>query len=182
MAINPIGLNLPKIPTFDELLKQVKQPKVAITSPVGDLMDANGAAELGYKIPDDWQLKHDTIEGDSLLSPRGEVFKNIKLSPEGRIEDFDIFTTDGKPIQLPTPTTMPSPVAIKGADFTQFKPEPIREPEGVPLEPPQLNRELFKKALSAALPSLVKPQLEDWAVDYFSSDLTKSHMCSNIFW
>ncbi len=101
-----------QIPTFEELLKKVKQPKVTVSS---DLLDADSASELGYKIPDEWKLGQD-ITGTSLISPRGNIFKNLKISPEGRIEDFEPVSAEGKPIKLP----------------------PVKPEEPPPVEPPKV--------------------------------------------
>ena len=110
-----------EIPTFDELLKKIKQPKVTVGGLVGDELDSDGALELGYKIPANWKLRQD-ITGASLISPRGNIFKNLKLGPEGNIEDFGVFSAGGTPIKLPPSLLKPPP-----------EPPPTEPPE-LPLE------------------------------------------------
>ncbi len=120
-----------KIPTFEELLKRVKAPKVTIKT-AGDLVDSDSASRLGYKIPPEWKLGQD-ITGTSLVSPRGNIFRNLKLSPEGKIEDFEPFSAEGKPIRLPSLLRTAEP-SFKVEVPTGTPPPPPIEPP--PVEPP----------------------------------------------
>ncbi len=108
---------LPRIPTFDELLKKVKQPKV----PKIEELDTTQASGLGYNLPPNWKLNR--LGGvDSLISPRGLTFNNLKRDDNGKITDFQAFRGD-KPVRLPQPIVEP----------------PIEPPpEEPPVEPPPI--------------------------------------------
>ena len=64
------------------------------------------------------------------------IFKNLKLSPEGRIEDFEPFSAEGAPIKLP-PVKPPLP--------------PVEPPEYPPQESPPIPP-------SQTLPPNIPPQ------------------------
>jgi len=99
-----------KIPTFEELLKKIKQPKVTVKA-TGDLLDSDSASQLGHKIPPEWKLGQDII-GTSLISPRGLTWR--KIGDTNTIADFKPFSAEGKPIKLPPPIEPPpEPPPIK---------------------------------------------------------------------
>ena len=162
----------PKIPTFEELLEEVKAPKVPTVKATGDLLDSDSASRLGYKIPSEWKVGQD-ITGTSLISPRGNIFKDIKLSPEGRIEDFKPFSAEGEPIKLPPTIKKPemseqflyeewkrgvpiSETKAKIGAMPPIEPPPPVEPLGdeIPgdLPPKGPLRDLFIQRLKAPLP------------------------------
>ncbi len=121
-------MTLPKIPTFEELLKKVKLPKVPVKDLSADEFDASQASALGIKLPQGWKLKRS--EGvDTLLSPRGLTFSNLKMD-KGKVVDFQAFHGD-RPVPLATDKT------------TQLKPLPSsvlewpEEPQ-FPTAPPPL--------------------------------------------
>ena len=94
---------LPRIPTFEELLKKVRQPKV----PELEDIDATQASELGFNLPPNWRLRR--LGGvDSLISPRGLTLRDLKMD-EGKLTDFQAFRGD-KPVRLPQPIVEPPPV------------------------------------------------------------------------
>ena len=111
---------LPRIPTFEELLKKVRQPKV----PEPEDIDATQASEFGYNLPPNWRLQR--LGGvDSLISPRGLTFRDLKMD-EGKITDFQAFRGD-KPVRLPQPIVEPPP---------EEPPPEEPPPEEPPIEPP----------------------------------------------
>ena len=116
---------LPRIPTFDELLKRVRQPKV----PKLEELDATQASEFGFNLPPNWRLSR--LGGvDSLISPRGLTFRDLKRDDNGQITDFQAFRGD-RPVRLPQPIVEPPPV--------DPPPEPPPEPplvEPPPIKPP----------------------------------------------
>ncbi|GAG90227.1 unnamed protein product, partial [marine sediment metagenome] len=115
---------MPRIPTFEELLKRIRQPKV----PKIEELDDTQASELGYKLPSGWRLKR--LEGiDSLISPRGLTFTDLKFDG-GKITDFQAFRGD-KPVRLPTTPVEPPPVKKKPEISEQFIYEELKR--GVPI-------------------------------------------------
>ncbi len=86
---------LPRIPTFEELQKRVKEPKV----PEVEELKVEVAPEF-RNLPPGWSVRR-TPFGDSLVSPRGLTFSNLKLEG-GKITDFKVFRGD-RPIRLPQP-------------------------------------------------------------------------------
>ncbi|KKL67133.1 hypothetical protein LCGC14_2138050, partial [marine sediment metagenome] len=140
-----------KIPTFEELLKKVKTPKVPTITATGDLLDSDSASRLGYKIPSEWKVGQD-ITGTSLISPRGNIFKDIKLSPEGRIEDFKPFSAEGEPIKLPPVKPPPEPPPVESPPIETPPIEPLGDEIPGDLPPKGPLRDLFIQRLKAPLP------------------------------
>ncbi len=127
-------MTLPRIPTFEELLKKVRQPKV----PEPEELDATQASELGFNLPPNWRLRR--LEGvDSLISPRGLTFRDLKRDDNGKITDLQVFRGD-KPVRLPQPIVEPP---VEPPSVEPFEGE--LPPEG-PL------RDLFIQRLKAPLP------------------------------
>jgi len=87
-------------------------------------LDSDNASRLGYKIPSEWKVGQD-ITGTSLISPRGNIFKDIKLSPEGRIEDFKPFSAEGEPIKLPPVKPPPEPPPVESPPIETPPIEPL---------------------------------------------------------
>ena len=120
-----------KIPTFEELLKKVKQPRVSdAVTPERDF------PSLGFQPPPGFKVLGD----GSLLSPRGITFKNIKVE-NGKITDFQAFKGD-KPIRLPSPLT--SDVVTPSRPFPGLKPlvdqplPPVQPLAHPPIEQPPI--------------------------------------------
>ena len=112
---------LPRIPTFDELLKKVKQPKV----PEVEELDTQVAPEF-RNLPPGWSVRR-TPFGDSLISPRGLTFRNLKLEG-GKITDFQAFRGD-KPVRLPPVEPPPEQPPVRGLAPLPLRPfAPLVEP------------------------------------------------------
>lgn len=93
---------LPQFRSFDDLLRQAREPGAVVKAAVPEEYDSLSAADLGYRIPKGWKVRRTTIEGmanDTLVSPRGVDFQNVKPSGTGRVASFDAFR-EGKPINL----------------------------------------------------------------------------------
>src|SRR3990170_4533733 len=87
-----------RLPTFDELLKKVKQPKPIKTPIVSDVVTPTSP----FGLPSGWTmgkspLPDGRVEG-TLTSPQGITFKGLKVSPEGKIVNYQAFKGE-KPIQ-----------------------------------------------------------------------------------
>ncbi len=103
---------LPRIPTFEELLKKVKLPKVEIT-------EEFDATQLGFTPPTGWK----SLSDGSLLSSRGITWR-------GNIEGGKLLTPTAfkgdKPIPLPPlepPPPLPlEPLPISTARVTETRP------------------------------------------------------------
>lgn len=138
-----------RIETFEELLRRVKQPKVPELGEgvfaVPDDAQARGInlpATAGLGLPPGWKLNR--VDGvDSLTSPRGLTFKDIKLQ-DGKITNLKPFKGD-RPVSLQKlPPISPEPLALKETPtLPELPPPPTLLPEdlgkalrttGIPLE------------------------------------------------
>ena len=108
-----------KIPTFDELLKKVRQPKLPSVS------DTTTQEIEGFSPPAGFQLRQNG-EGIELLTPRGLTFRNLKIV-NGKIADFQAFRGD-KPVRLPAPIAPGSPPTLAtGVSAKVTAEQPITE-------------------------------------------------------
>ncbi|KKN65898.1 hypothetical protein LCGC14_0477150 [marine sediment metagenome] len=126
---------LPRIPTFDELLKRVKEPKV----PEVEELKVEVAPEF-RNLPPGWSVRQ-TPFGDSLVSPRGLTFSDIKLEG-GKITDFQVFRGD-RPVRLPQPIAPvePPPEPPVEPEFKGIAPLPSLRPFAPRVEPSLKQRE-----------------------------------------
>ena len=120
-----------KIPTFEELLKRAKQPKVSDA-----VTEERDFPSLGFQPPPGFKAQGD----GSLLSPRGITFKNIKVD-NGKITDFDAFKGD-RPVRLPSqrPAPLTSDVVTPSRPFPGLRPlaeEPLDRVTGAQPPPVQ---------------------------------------------
>ena len=120
-----------KIPTFEELLKRAKQPKVSDA-----VTEERDFPLLGFQPPPGFKAQGD----GTLLSPRGITFKNIKVE-NGKITDFDAFKGD-RPVRVPSqrPAPLTSDVVTPSRPFPGLRPlaeEPLDRGTGVQPPPVQ---------------------------------------------
>ena len=132
------------IPTFEELLKKIKKPRVS-----DKFTEEMLPTPSGFKLPPKWKLRKNG-DVEELLSPRGLTYKNLKIE-NGKITDFQAFKGD-KPVRFPAVSadvTAPfpgMPDAVK-----QSLPEPLAmQPlEGQPLKPLQDSKGFIQTMKSA---------------------------------
>ena len=107
-------MTMPQIPTFDELLRRIRQPQVTVKELIAptepEEFDVEGASQFGYTLPAGWKLRRIEGQADTLLSPRGHIARPLKFGGDGRLTDFSMTTLDGKPVRMtPPPPTEPPP-------------------------------------------------------------------------
>ncbi len=128
-----------KIPSFEELLKKVRQPKVTVE----DLTKEPPPPSPFGNLPPGWSVK-----GDSLLSPRGLTFRDLKIE-DGKIVDFQPFRGDRpvrfSPLKPPTESFPASDVTT--APMTPFQ-EPVGELRTLEAEESILRRRFTEEAIT----------------------------------
>src|SRR3970040_764890 len=91
-----------RTPTFAELLKKVKRPKLPAVS---DTVTPTQPIQPAPQLPEGWALTKNPLPDGGMeaviSSPRGLNYKNIKLNPNGSIASWDAFSKEGKPIKPP---------------------------------------------------------------------------------
>ena len=106
---------LPRIPSFEDLLKRIRQPKAAssLSDTTTPLLDEPTAAGQGIKIPSGFKMLPDRSKGISLVSPSGLNYQVTKINPDGRIAAMKAFNATGKPVtRIPSATVAPKPAEL----------------------------------------------------------------------